>query len=336
MDKADEDVWEVVGGALEGGILVRTGIDFASPLEESRLSRGTLVRALEVVGNRMLFRRISGTGPSTGWVSLVWRRTPLLAWRGTMVQHPCDSLFDWDALEQRETHETRRRARSLPSKRHHRPSVVQISPMPKSPSAEAQDRVESLEGDASASGDEKLIRARSFSTSCVDTEDVCDLEDEQYSSNIAGADVCDVASAPAAGLEAMTAKVEDAHEKADSRTVPVHFAKWDEHRTPLLRMSPALVGRAWDFPLAKSEKRELLLLHVAAGERASADAAIAAEESAAYEAAERSHVEAQLLDTTRALRNQWSRSHSQWSQSGGLAKKNRRSFGRKAHRVSIA
>lgn len=247
------------------------------------------------------------------------------------------ALFDWDALEQRESHETRRRARSLPSKRHHHPRVAQISPVPKSPSAEAKDLVESLEGDASASGDEKLIRARSFSTSCVDTEDVCDLEVEQYSSNIAGADVCDVASAPVAGLEAMTAKVEDAHENADKRTVPVHFAKWDEHRTPLLRMSPASVGRAWDFPLAKSEKRELLLLHVAAGERASADIAIAAAESAAYEAAERSHVEAQLLNTARALRNSiTSSTRSHWSRSGGLAKKNRQSFGRKAHRVSIA
>jgi len=264
-----------------------------------------------------------------------------------MVQHPCDSLFDWDALEQRESHDSRRRARSLPSKRHHHPSVAHISVVPKSPSAEAEDLVERPEGDASMSGDEKLIRARSFSTSCVDTEDVCDLEAEQYSSNIAGADVCDVASAPVAGLEASTAKVEDAQENADKRAVPVHFKKWDEHRTPLLRMSPALVGRAWDFPLAKSEKRELLLLHVAAGERASADAAIAAEEAAAYEAAERSHVEAQLLDTTRALlesdqqhskerKDRTSITRSQWSRPGGLAKKTRQSFGRKAHRVSIA
>ncbi|OLQ00560.1 hypothetical protein AK812_SmicGene16776 [Symbiodinium microadriaticum] len=40
-------VWEVVGGAERGGIIVRTGYDLSSDLADSRLATGSLVKARE-------------------------------------------------------------------------------------------------------------------------------------------------------------------------------------------------------------------------------------------------------------------------------------------------
>uniref|UniRef100_A0A7S1RH34 Serine hydrolase domain-containing protein n=1 Tax=Alexandrium catenella TaxID=2925 RepID=A0A7S1RH34_ALECA len=62
-------LWEVVGGAAKGGIVVRQGEDVQSPMEEERLSTGALLRILKMSGERLNFERVSGTGPSTGWVS---------------------------------------------------------------------------------------------------------------------------------------------------------------------------------------------------------------------------------------------------------------------------
>jgi hypothetical protein len=62
--------WEVVGGADKGGILVRQGMDLKSPQEAVRLSTGALVEEIELAGERLHFRRLTGTGPAEGWVSL--------------------------------------------------------------------------------------------------------------------------------------------------------------------------------------------------------------------------------------------------------------------------
>lgn len=83
------------------------------------------------------------------------------------------------------------------------------------------------------------------------------------------------------------------------------FKAYLEQRDPFLRLSaggsrnrpsssPSLSsGVAWDFPLAKCEKRELLLLHVAAGERL-----------AALDAAE-ARAEAELLRQQQAEQQRW-------------------------------
>eukprot|EP00931_Biecheleriopsis_adriatica_P078494 TRINITY_DN51956_c0_g1_i1.p1 TRINITY_DN51956_c0_g1~~TRINITY_DN51956_c0_g1_i1.p1 ORF type:complete len:490 (-),score=164.62 TRINITY_DN51956_c0_g1_i1:84-1553(-) len=62
--------WEVVGGAEKGGILVRTGADLKSKEAEARLSTGALVEELELVGERLKYRRLAGSGPDEGWISI--------------------------------------------------------------------------------------------------------------------------------------------------------------------------------------------------------------------------------------------------------------------------
>ncbi|CAE7661612.1 unnamed protein product [Symbiodinium sp. CCMP2456] len=63
-------IWEVVGGADKGGILVRQGKELTSEPESSRLSTGALILEKEMHGERMRYFRLSGTGPEVGWVSL--------------------------------------------------------------------------------------------------------------------------------------------------------------------------------------------------------------------------------------------------------------------------
>lgn len=62
--------WIVVGGADKGGILVRRGQELSSPAFNERLSTGAEVEPLHVTGDRLHYRRITGTGPEEGWVSV--------------------------------------------------------------------------------------------------------------------------------------------------------------------------------------------------------------------------------------------------------------------------
>merc|ERR1740122_486805 len=63
-------MWEIVGGADKGGILVREGRELTSKQAPSRLSTGATVEELELVGERLRYRRVTGSGPDTGWVSI--------------------------------------------------------------------------------------------------------------------------------------------------------------------------------------------------------------------------------------------------------------------------
>lgn len=62
--------WEVVGGADKGGILVREGQDLKSPQTAERLSTGAIVDQLELAGDRLHYKLVTGTGPAEGWVSI--------------------------------------------------------------------------------------------------------------------------------------------------------------------------------------------------------------------------------------------------------------------------
>jgi len=62
--------WEVVGGADKGGILVRQGQDLKSTACEDRVSTGAIVEEVELKGERLSYKLITGTGPAVGWVSL--------------------------------------------------------------------------------------------------------------------------------------------------------------------------------------------------------------------------------------------------------------------------
>lgn len=65
-----ERLWEVVGGGDKGGILVRYGQELGSPQLPNRLATGSVIEQVELVGERLNFRRRTGEGPETGWVSL--------------------------------------------------------------------------------------------------------------------------------------------------------------------------------------------------------------------------------------------------------------------------
>ena len=68
--------WHVVGGGDKGGIVVRSGEDVRSELCSERLGTGAVVKELELrdgdgsASQRLRFEKISGSGPSSGWVSL--------------------------------------------------------------------------------------------------------------------------------------------------------------------------------------------------------------------------------------------------------------------------
>jgi len=62
--------WEVVGGVDKGGIMVRQGQELQSAQESSRLATGATVEQLALIGERLRYRLVTGTGPQEGWVSL--------------------------------------------------------------------------------------------------------------------------------------------------------------------------------------------------------------------------------------------------------------------------
>jgi len=62
--------WEIVGGADKGGIIVRRGLATTSPQCEERLSTGAIVQEMELSGERLQYKLLTGTGPATGWVSI--------------------------------------------------------------------------------------------------------------------------------------------------------------------------------------------------------------------------------------------------------------------------
>eukprot|EP00971_Amphidinium_carterae_P295859 5875731-Amphidinium_carterae.1 len=63
-------LWEVIGGADKGGILVRDGPLTTDKACDDRLSHGAKVEELEVRGDRLHYRLCSGTGPAEGWVAV--------------------------------------------------------------------------------------------------------------------------------------------------------------------------------------------------------------------------------------------------------------------------
>lgn len=70
-------LWQIVGGADKGGVLVKTKEDLTSPPVEQRLATGAKVQELELVGERLHFRRLVGEGPEEGWISISLAGRPL-------------------------------------------------------------------------------------------------------------------------------------------------------------------------------------------------------------------------------------------------------------------
>ena len=71
MQAGDAHVWRVVGGGDKGGIIARVGEDVrTADLAEERLATGALLTELAQLGDRLHFRKLCGSGPAEGWVSL--------------------------------------------------------------------------------------------------------------------------------------------------------------------------------------------------------------------------------------------------------------------------
>jgi len=75
---AGQKTWEVVGGADKGGIIVRQSADLKSDQLPDRLSTGAIVDEIELLGDRLRFRRRTGSGPDSGWVSVKLKDKELL------------------------------------------------------------------------------------------------------------------------------------------------------------------------------------------------------------------------------------------------------------------
>jgi hypothetical protein len=71
-------MWEVVGGADKGGIIVREGYKLQSKALEDRLSTGSVIEELELVGDRLHYKLNKGSGPQEGWISLKVKDKPMV------------------------------------------------------------------------------------------------------------------------------------------------------------------------------------------------------------------------------------------------------------------
>merc|ERR1712226_1702101 len=63
---AAEKTWVVIGG-MDKGILVRAGADTKSK-ELGRIAHEARLEQLDLEGDRLHYKKISGDGPDTGWV----------------------------------------------------------------------------------------------------------------------------------------------------------------------------------------------------------------------------------------------------------------------------
>lgn len=64
-------MWEIVGGSDKGGVLVKQGKEMSSPQAPKRLATGSTVEELQLVGDRLQYRIMTGDGPPEGWISTV-------------------------------------------------------------------------------------------------------------------------------------------------------------------------------------------------------------------------------------------------------------------------
>lgn len=92
-------LWDVVGGADKGGIMVREGRDLKSPPLDGRLATGAIVEELQLLGERLHYKIVRGSGPDEGWVSLKLGLKELLVPHGQTVNKPKDEPEKPDTWE---------------------------------------------------------------------------------------------------------------------------------------------------------------------------------------------------------------------------------------------
>lgn len=66
------NIWEVVGGSKQGGIIARAGGESSAPQLKQRLANGALVEEVEYDAKtgRIRFELINGDGPQSGWATV--------------------------------------------------------------------------------------------------------------------------------------------------------------------------------------------------------------------------------------------------------------------------
>jgi len=75
----NSSLWGVVGGSAKGGILVREGMETTSAELPERLATGAIIIEETLVGERMQYTKVSGSGgPNTGWISTKFKDKPLV------------------------------------------------------------------------------------------------------------------------------------------------------------------------------------------------------------------------------------------------------------------
>ena len=67
--EGQRQVWRIVGGS-GGGILVRQGPELSAAKVPERLEQGATVEELHMLGERLHFRRLTGSGPDEGWIAV--------------------------------------------------------------------------------------------------------------------------------------------------------------------------------------------------------------------------------------------------------------------------
>lgn len=83
VEAAEGRLWRVVGGTHHHGVMVRKGKELSSPVlsdgnHEARLSTGAVVHEMELFGERLHYKKITGDGPDYGWVSINLHGSALL------------------------------------------------------------------------------------------------------------------------------------------------------------------------------------------------------------------------------------------------------------------
>lgn len=101
-------LWEVTGGSDSGGIVVRDGRDLKSATAGKRLAHGCVVKEIALVGDRLNYELVQGSGPNIGWVSVKVKATSLLVRRDPQEEAKAgpneaqaQNKEDHDALQQR-------------------------------------------------------------------------------------------------------------------------------------------------------------------------------------------------------------------------------------------
>lgn len=62
--------WKIVGGKESGGVLVREGRSLKSAALPNRLATGSVIEELSLAEDRLKFKKASGEGPDSGWISV--------------------------------------------------------------------------------------------------------------------------------------------------------------------------------------------------------------------------------------------------------------------------